>query len=642
MWPFGINNKYPYTDFHELNTDYLIEKTGKIDQNLQDSETAREGAETAQEAAETAQAAAETAQEGAETAEDNTEEYYNNLVTHIADDVTDWLNDNVNPVGAAVVVDSSLTISGAAADAEVTGNELTDLKSDLYQAIGQSMGEKLIPALIYGSISGSTGYMSPGTSGSYPEYISTSRIRIYCIRNLRYIKVNDPDIQAILYYYTSNDTDLTYLGQYPTTFIHNDYIFPDKYNHDFVSVVFTKGDNNTITMDDIRANVEIYADSLNWAINTSINSQEKYYQTNNSYTYSRMATHFIDTDIYSGIYLNLTIPFLLYYYDENFNFVYRESASFTTGTGVVNFKKYKYAVVCFNISDTNRANLINNTYLIKQIYSDTLNVLQGTAYNYTGRAINILYPAELNLPSYSSNQDGAIYGDYLIRLTSTGTIYIINVLTGVLVDSCSVTDNIPHANSVFFGDKFDNTDPYPIFYANYYNNTPAEAGVLFGYRLHYVDGVLTATLIKTIKIGFTSSSIWTTGNDNRPFGNFMYDGTYLYAYTTLDEPVNVTRFFKFVMPDNSTLLTTLAQSDIVEYFDVDKMAYPQGCQINNNLAYCSYGWTGNIDIIDLSAKETISKINFTGTDLNGEPELITFYNGNLIYGTANNIYLVKF
>ena len=135
MWPFGINNKYPYTDFHELNTDYLIEKTGKIDQNLQDSETAREGAETAQEAAETAQAAAETAQEGAETAEDNTEEYYNNLVTHIADDVTDWLNDNVNPVGAAVVVDSSLTISGAAADAKVTGqirNDVNKTQEDLF------------------------------------------------------------------------------------------------------------------------------------------------------------------------------------------------------------------------------------------------------------------------------------------------------------------------------------------------------------------------------------------------------------------------------------------------------------------------------------------------------------------------------
>lgn len=138
MWPFGVGNKYPYTDFHELNTDYLIEKTGKIDQNLKDSETAREGAEaaqaaaeTAQAAAETAQAAAETAQDGAETAEENTEEYYNNLQTHIADDVTSWLTANVDPVGSAVVVDSSLTISGAAADAKVTGDSINDLNIDI-------------------------------------------------------------------------------------------------------------------------------------------------------------------------------------------------------------------------------------------------------------------------------------------------------------------------------------------------------------------------------------------------------------------------------------------------------------------------------------------------------------------------------
>ena len=36
--------------------------------------------------------------------------------------VTDWLTENVNPVGSAVTVDSSLTISGAAADAKVTGD----------------------------------------------------------------------------------------------------------------------------------------------------------------------------------------------------------------------------------------------------------------------------------------------------------------------------------------------------------------------------------------------------------------------------------------------------------------------------------------------------------------------------------------
>ena len=39
----------------------------------------------------------------------------------IPEEVSDWLEENVDPVGSAVMVDSSLTISGAAADAKVTG-----------------------------------------------------------------------------------------------------------------------------------------------------------------------------------------------------------------------------------------------------------------------------------------------------------------------------------------------------------------------------------------------------------------------------------------------------------------------------------------------------------------------------------------
>jgi len=35
--------------------------------------------------------------------------------------ITNWLNTNVNPVGSAIVVDNSLTISGAAADAKAVG-----------------------------------------------------------------------------------------------------------------------------------------------------------------------------------------------------------------------------------------------------------------------------------------------------------------------------------------------------------------------------------------------------------------------------------------------------------------------------------------------------------------------------------------
>ena len=45
--------------------------------------------------------------------------------------VSDWLNEHVDPVGSAVVVDDTLSIEGAAADAKKTGDEISSLKEDL-------------------------------------------------------------------------------------------------------------------------------------------------------------------------------------------------------------------------------------------------------------------------------------------------------------------------------------------------------------------------------------------------------------------------------------------------------------------------------------------------------------------------------
>lgn len=55
----------------------------------------------------------------------------------IPDIVTNWLDDNVSPVGSAVVVDSSLTVPGAAADAKVTGDEISALKTQYVKKNGE-------------------------------------------------------------------------------------------------------------------------------------------------------------------------------------------------------------------------------------------------------------------------------------------------------------------------------------------------------------------------------------------------------------------------------------------------------------------------------------------------------------------------
>lgn len=49
----------------------------------------------------------------------------------IASAVTDWLEENVDPVGSAVVVDSTLSIEGAAADAKATGDAIAAKTTEL-------------------------------------------------------------------------------------------------------------------------------------------------------------------------------------------------------------------------------------------------------------------------------------------------------------------------------------------------------------------------------------------------------------------------------------------------------------------------------------------------------------------------------
>lgn len=45
----------------------------------------------------------------------------NYINTNLKTNVEDWLDENINPVGSVVALDSSLSISGAAADAKAAG-----------------------------------------------------------------------------------------------------------------------------------------------------------------------------------------------------------------------------------------------------------------------------------------------------------------------------------------------------------------------------------------------------------------------------------------------------------------------------------------------------------------------------------------
>ena len=84
---------------------------------------------------------------------------------NIGEEVTQWLDDNVDPVGSAVTVDRSLSISGAAADAKVTGDGINGLKEHFVQLPAYTAIPKTSPLL---TLSQTHGYLTP-TNGIIHE-----------------------------------------------------------------------------------------------------------------------------------------------------------------------------------------------------------------------------------------------------------------------------------------------------------------------------------------------------------------------------------------------------------------------------------------------------------------------------------------
>ena len=141
-------NKYPYTDFHELNLDWFLRQFKALKDDW--TALAADNAEFKQ----TLTESFDTLDHTVQTFTDFVTNYFDNLdvqteinnkLNDMAADgtleqllqpfvdaavppaVTAWLDANVTPVGSAVTVDSSLTLTGSAADARVTGNRITEL-----------------------------------------------------------------------------------------------------------------------------------------------------------------------------------------------------------------------------------------------------------------------------------------------------------------------------------------------------------------------------------------------------------------------------------------------------------------------------------------------------------------------------------
>lgn len=260
------------------------------------------------------------------------------------------------------------------------------------------------------------------------------------------------------------------------------------------------------------------------------------------------------------------------------------------------------------------------------------------AYTYDGAKIELgnTYTA-LNTGLPTLHQDGAIYGDAIIEVGSTG-YYTVQNIDGLVLKEQTALDQresiAPHANSVCFGtERYDVGDNFPIFYNNAYNNTALPKGACYAYRL---KNDYTTTLLQSIQIGFTADNIWSDGNDIRPYGNFIVDtdNNKLYAFTMKDD-IQKTRFFKFALPTLSQGSSViLGVSDIEDYFDVDYMYLLQGACYFNGKIYATSGndsvraGSSKLNVVNLSNKTIETVVSLS--QFFAEPETI-FVRKNKLY-----------
>lgn len=291
---------------------------------------------------------------------------------------------------------------------------------------------------------------------------------------------------------------------------------------------------------------------------------------------------------------------------------------------------------------------INDLDSVKNLMSNiTIEKSEGV-FGYEGEKV-VLKPSygvsNTGLTTYG--QDGACYGNNYITFNGTG-FYQVYSMNGDLLKASTALDQqatiAPHANSVCFGtEKYDEDDTYPLLYVNAYNNTSLPTGSCYVYRL--LDN-MTTSLQQTIVIGFANDPIWAgDGHSVRPYGNFIVDtdNNKLYAYVMIDS-LNVTRFFKFDLPelsDGSTV--TLTTDDIEDYFDIEWMYYMQGVTYYNHKIYATCGFSTadcKLYVVDLVSKKATSVVPMGG--FVGEPETAFVHNNKLYVSSTTKLFRLEF
>lgn len=181
----------PYSNFHDLNLDWILKTVQEVQSHVDGVDALVEDAEDYKDQAESAaQSAAQSvidasdyannAQGYANNAADSyndTLDLYNDLSGSIATNVSTWLNTHVDP-DTGYVIDDTLTVQGAAADAKAAGDRITQAESD-------AAGAQLAVSILQTDLAAILGnFADPyNTSNSYTtgDYCTHNNLLFKCV-----------------------------------------------------------------------------------------------------------------------------------------------------------------------------------------------------------------------------------------------------------------------------------------------------------------------------------------------------------------------------------------------------------------------------------------------------------------------------
>ena len=174
-------DKFPYTNFQELNLDWLLQEVSKVKDNRDASASSAAAAQASEQAAKASETAAASSQQAAASSQqaaaasqhaatnsalaaagsaEASAEYLQQIGTHTAGAAADWLKENLT--STTPPIDTSLTVSGAAADAKATGDRISSLDSPEIKLLSnKAWQDTTIPQIIgYPNATASNGFIT--------------------------------------------------------------------------------------------------------------------------------------------------------------------------------------------------------------------------------------------------------------------------------------------------------------------------------------------------------------------------------------------------------------------------------------------------------------------------------------------------